>query len=59
MKKINNPFLGHEDYCCFACAPNNSIGLKMEFIDDGESLISDWKPDDRFQGYKNILWGNN
>ncbi len=57
MKKIKNPFLGHEDYCCFACAPNNSIGLKMEFVDEGDSLICNWKPDDHFQGYKNILHG--
>ena len=57
MKKIENPFLGREDYNCFGCSPNNPRGLKMEFWEEGENIVSLWKPHINFGGYKNILHG--
>lgn len=57
MKKLNNPFVDRADYYCFGCSPKNDIGLKMEFYEDGEYIKSYWKPDMRYQGYKNILHG--
>ncbi|MBU1097432.1 MAG: hypothetical protein CVV23_07870 [Ignavibacteriae bacterium HGW-Ignavibacteriae-2] len=58
MKKIRNPFIHlKDDYTCFACSPFNKNGLKMEFYDDGECVISFWKPDKNFAGWGNILHG--
>lgn len=31
MKKILNPYLNKEGYNCVCCAPNNPIGLHLEF----------------------------
>ena len=59
MKKIINPWLdiAHEGYNCFACAPNNPCGLKMEFWEDGDDIVSFWNPDNNFQGWLNTLHG--
>ncbi|MFC2133445.1 PaaI family thioesterase [Bacteroidota bacterium] len=57
MRKIKNPFIGAENYHCFACAPHHPFGLKMEFFEDGDELISQWKPDEKFQGWGIILHG--
>ena len=59
MKKIKNPWLELTDkgYNCFACAPHNPCGLKMEFYEDGDDIVSFWTPDDNFQGWFNTLHG--
>ena len=44
MKKIINPWKGLEGYNCFGCAPNNEAGIKMEFYEDGDEVVSIWKP---------------
>ena len=51
MKKIINPWKGMEGYNCFGCAPNNEAGVKMEFYEDGDEVISIWKPQPQFQGW--------
>lgn len=59
MKKIKNPWIGLVDkgYNCFACAPSNPYGLKMEFYEDGEDIVSIWTPGDNYQGWLNTLHG--
>lgn len=57
MKKIANPYVERENYNCFGCSPKNSIGLQMEFYEDGDEVICNWKTDNRFQGYINVLHG--
>ena len=57
MKKIINPWLGIEGYNCFGCAPENAHGLKMEFYEEGDEIVSIWKPDTCFQGWFNTLHG--
>lgn len=57
MKKLNNPFVGIKDYNCFGCAPDNEHGLRMEFFEDGDELVSLWEAPDHFQGYNYILHG--
>ena len=44
MKKIINPWKGLEGYNWFGCAPNNEAGIKMEFYEDGDEVVSIWKP---------------
>ena len=59
MKKIINPYIGDESigYNCFACAPNNPCGLKMEFYEDGDEVVSFWQPDGNFQSWIDTLHG--
>ena len=57
MRKIINPYTQIQRYYCFGCAPNNSLGLKMEFYEDDDFICCDWQPSDSFQGYKGVLHG--
>ena len=57
MKKLCNPFLHLEGYNCFGCAPENPFGVKMEFYEDGEDIVSFWQPTENFQGWFHTLHG--
>ncbi len=59
MKKIINPWSGLEEigYNCFGCAPSNPVGLKMEFYEDGDEIVSFWTPGDEYQGWLKTLHG--
>lgn len=60
MKKIINPFQGMteaEGYNCFACAPHNECGLKMEFYEDGDDVVCYWTPSSDYQGWTDTLHG--
>lgn len=59
MKKILNPWerLKSEGYHCFGCAKSNPWGLKMDFWEDGDEVVSHWTPDDNFQGWLKTLHG--
>lgn len=56
-KKILNPYVGMDGYNCFACSPDNAMGLKMDFFEDGEFVVCHWIPEDQFGGYKKVLHG--
>lgn len=57
MKKIINPWKDVEGYNCFGCAPHNMAGVRMEFYEDGDEIVSIWKPRPEFQGWFNTLHG--
>jgi acyl-coenzyme A thioesterase PaaI-like protein len=57
MKKIINPWEGMEGYLCFACSPDNPSGLHMEFYEEGDDVVSLWKPTNYQQGWLNTLHG--
>ncbi len=57
MRKIINPWMGMEGYNCFACAPHNENGLKMDFFEDGDDVVSIWKPRSAYQGWTDTLHG--
>jgi uncharacterized protein (TIGR00369 family) len=57
MKNIRNPFEGIEGFDCFGCCPDNPIGLKMKFVDEGEYITCRWLPSSHLQGYVNVLHG--
>ncbi len=59
MEKIINPWvrLEKDGYNCFGCAPNNPCGLKMEFYEDGDDLVSFWNPSENYQGWLHTLHG--
>ena len=55
MKKIINPFVHLDGYNCFGCAPGNPLGVKMEFFEDGDDIVSLWQPRPEYQGWLNTL----
>jgi uncharacterized protein (TIGR00369 family) len=57
VKLLENPFRTLDGYNCFGCSPNNSHGLRMEFFDEGDSVVSTWEPTRNFQGWHNVLHG--
>lgn len=57
MKKIINPWRGMNQYRCFGCDPHNERGLRMEFYEDGDEIVSRWCPRPEFQGWVNTLHG--
>ncbi|WP_448790132.1 PaaI family thioesterase [Bacteroides graminisolvens] len=57
MKKIINPWKGKEGYNCFGCAPANPVGVKMEFYEDGDDIVSQWHLQANYQGWINTLHG--
>lgn len=57
MKKIINPWKGLKGYYCFGCSPENPMGVKMEFYEDGDEFVSFWKPKPEYQGWLDTLHG--
>jgi uncharacterized protein (TIGR00369 family) len=57
MNKIINPWIGKPGYNCFGCAPHNEAGVKMQFYEDGDDIVSIWKPQPQYQGWTNTLHG--
>lgn len=57
MKKIINPYIETENGNCFGCSPKNEQGLQMEFMEDGEFIVSKWDPKAHLAGFKNVLHG--
>lgn len=49
--------MGVEGYFCFGCAPDNEAGVKMEFYEDGDEIVSIWKPEPKYQSWLNTLHG--
>lgn len=57
MRKIINPWLEKKGYYCFGCSPDNETGVHMEFYEDGEDVVSLWKPQPKYQGWIDTLHG--
>lgn len=57
MKRIVNPWRGMEGYHCFGCDQGNDRGLRMEFFEDGDRIVSVWRPRADYQGWVDTLHG--
>lgn len=57
MRKIINPFLNTSNGHCFGCSPQNTQGLQMQFLEDGDEIISIWSPKSFLSGFENVLHG--
>lgn len=57
MKKIVNPWQDTDIFNCIGCSHSNAIGLKLEFFDTGDEIISFWNPDKNYEGYLNVVHG--
>ncbi len=42
---------------CFACGPDNPIGLKIQFHLDGDRCTGEFTPDENHVGYENTVHG--
>jgi acyl-coenzyme A thioesterase PaaI-like protein len=43
---------------CFACGPDNSRGLRLQFeIDEDGEAIAEWIPDPDLEGFEGIVHG--
>jgi len=45
------------DRMCFACGPENPIGLKLEFHREGDVYVTTFIAGQAFQGYQDIVHG--
>lgn len=57
MKPLKNPYADYEEYNCFGCSPDNPIGLRLNFYEDGDYIIAKWKPKHDLEGFFNVLHG--
>lgn len=57
LRKIKNPWLQKPGYDCICCSPANPIGLHLQFWEDGEDVITRWKPSTHYQGWLDTLHG--
>ncbi len=59
MDKIRNPYLHwrKDGYNCFGCAPWNEAGLKLEFFEDGDDIVTYFTPGKEYQSWVNTLHG--
>ena len=44
-------------YNCIGCSPDNPFGLHLHFFEDGDDIVSKWKPNGNYQGWLNTLHG--
>jgi hypothetical protein len=57
MIKLKNPYADLPGYNCFGCSPTNPSGLRMEFFEEGDEIISTWSPGLDYQGFHDVLHG--
>ena len=57
MKRIINPWTQTPGYNCFGCSPDNPIGTRMRFFEDGDDIVSIWRPTQNHQSWLNTLHG--
>ena len=57
MTHLTNPYTSLDGYNCFGCSPDNPQGLRLQFTDEGDYVISTWQPENNFQGWHNVLHG--
>ncbi|MBQ9201985.1 MAG: PaaI family thioesterase [Bacteroidales bacterium] len=57
MNRIINPWREHPGYNCFGCAPHNPRGLHMEFYEEGDDIVSFWRPETYYQGWVDTMHG--
>lgn len=42
---------------CFGCGPDNADGLHLKSYEDGDELVAEWTPEERFQGPPGVVNG--
>lgn len=59
MRKIINVHSSDDsgEYQCYGCSPHNAHGLKLEFWEDGDDVLTHWEPVLSLMGWHNVLHG--
>ena len=57
MNLLKNPWISTPGYNCFGCSPDNPIGTRMRFYEDGDAIVSFWHPTQNHQSWINTLHG--
>lgn len=57
MKKLINPWLSVPGYNCPGCSPTNEKGLRLEFWEDGDDIVSVYRPEECYQSWRDTLHG--
>jgi uncharacterized protein (TIGR00369 family) len=59
IREIENIFLDFPGYGCFACDPQNQLGLRLKFFADDEmgGVFTKFKPELHLEGFPGILHG--
>ena len=57
MRPLAEKYPESPDHQCFGCSQKNSHGLRMEFYEDGDTIVSFWKPQPWIYGHGNTLSG--
>lgn len=57
MEKIVNPWNDVPGYNCIGCSPHHPFGFHLHFYEDGDDIVSQWKPSPDYQGWLNTLHG--
>lgn len=57
IKRIINPWIGTENYNCIGCSPDNPFGLHLDFYEEGDDIVTKWKPSQNYSGYVSVLHG--
>ena len=51
------PLANRDDHRCFACGPNNPVGLRMKFFTDEQSVFASVPVPDHLCGWDNLVHG--
>ena len=46
-----------DDHWCFACGVQNPIGLKLEFVEEGDEYVTYFTPQKEHQGWRGVTHG--
>ena len=57
MRKRSLKEVEYTSGCCFVCGQNNPIGLKLEFVYDGEKVESEFTPQQFHEGWTGFTHG--
>ena len=57
MQKIINRWTKDSKCNCFGCSPTHPFGLRMEFFEDGDDIVSQWHPNGNYQGWVDTMHG--
>lgn len=57
IKRLINPWVGQKGFNCFGCSPDNKFGLRLNFTEEGEDIVTQWDASADYQGWFNTLHG--
>lgn len=51
------PWSRRADHHCFGCSPVNPAGLRLEFAEDGDTLVAEFVLDKHYESYPGVVHG--